>query len=119
MSTLDAPIWSRCNIAPTCIARSHFQRPESRENGAKVWMNVTARQEKENKETKRGNRRAGEKKSENRRPVLEKLCAALLRSFREQHSEKTKGSARVTGTLGKSNSHFDPTQTGSRTAPAR
>ena len=35
-----------------------------------------------------------ERKSENRRPILKKLCAALLRSFRGQHSEKMKGSAR-------------------------
>ena len=46
----------------------------------------------------RRRRRAGkgqEKgKSENRRPILKKLCAALLRSFRGQHSKKMKGSAR-------------------------
>ena len=34
------------------------------------------------------------RKSENRPPILKKLCAALLRSFRGQHSEKIKGSAR-------------------------
>ena len=51
-------------------------------------MNVTAHQ-KENKETKKGSR----KKRENRRPILKKLCADLLRSFRGQHSEKMKGSA--------------------------
>ena len=51
-------------------------------------MNVTAHQEKkENEETKKGRRR------ENRRPILRKLCAALLRSFRGQHSEKMNGSA--------------------------
>ena len=33
------------------------------------------------------------RKSENRRPILKKPCAALLRSFRGQHSEKMKGSA--------------------------
>ena len=58
-------------------------------------MNVTARQEKEeNEETKKGKREAGEKKRESRRPILKKLCAALLRSFRGRHSEKIKGSAR-------------------------
>ena len=52
-------------------------------------MNVTAHQEKKkNKETKTGKRR------ENRRPILRKLCAALLRLFRRHHSEKIKGSAR-------------------------
>ena len=34
------------------------------------------------------------RKRANRRPILKKLCAALLRSFRGQHSEKMKGSAR-------------------------
>ena len=42
----------------------------------------------------RRRRRAGEKKRENRRPILKKLCAALLRSFKGQHSEKMKGNAR-------------------------
>ena len=31
MSTLDGPIWSRCSIALTCPARSHFLRTQSRE----------------------------------------------------------------------------------------
>ena len=35
----------------------------------------------------------GKRKSENRRPILKKVCAALLRSFRGQRSEKMKGSA--------------------------
>ena len=70
-------------------------------------MNVTAHQEKEkNEETKKGRRKEKVKK------ILKKLCAALLRSFRGQHSKKMKGSAR-------GNSHFDPTQTGSGTAPPR
>ena len=34
------------------------------------------------------------RKRENRRLILKKLCAALLRSFRRQHSEKMKESAR-------------------------
>ena len=40
--------------------------------------------------------REGQEKREreNRRPILKKLCAALLRSFRGEHSEKMKGSAR-------------------------
>ena len=41
---------------------------------------------------RRAERGAGEKKRENRRPILKKLRAALLRSFRGQHSEKMKGS---------------------------
>ena len=40
--------------------------------------------------------REGQKKRkrENKQPILKMLCAALLRSFRGQHSEKMKGSAR-------------------------
>ena len=34
------------------------------------------------------------RKRKNKRPILKKLCAALLRSFRDKHSEKMKGSAR-------------------------
>ena len=34
------------------------------------------------------------RKRENKRPILKKLCAALLRLFRGQHREKIKGSAR-------------------------
>ena len=34
------------------------------------------------------------RKRENKRPIFKMLCAALLRSFRGQHSEKMKGSAR-------------------------
>ena len=69
----------------------------------------------------RGRRRAREEQEkrerENRRPILKKLCAALVQSFRGQHGEKMKGSARGNWTLGKANSHFEPNQTGSGTAP--
>ena len=37
MSTLDGPIWSRCSIALTCPARSHFQRTQSRERWGQGW----------------------------------------------------------------------------------
>ena len=37
--------------------------------------------------------REGQEKRENRRPIL-KLCAALQRSFKWQHSKKMKGSIR-------------------------
>ena len=57
-------------------------------------MNFTAHQEKEkNEETKKGKRGQERRKKESRRPVLKKLCAALLRSFRGQHSKKMEGSA--------------------------
>ena len=59
------------------------------------------------------------RKSENRRSNLKMLCAALLRSFRGLHSEKIKGNPWGNWTLGKANSHFDPTQTKPGTAPPR
>ena len=37
MSTLDGPIWSRCSIALTCPARSHFQRRQSEERRDQNW----------------------------------------------------------------------------------
>ena len=58
-------------------------------------MNVTADQEKARMRRRRRARVGQEKrKRENRPPILRKLCAVLLRSFRGQHSEKIKGSAR-------------------------
>ena len=62
MSTLDGPIWSKCSIALTCPARSHFSAHRARKDGAMVGMNVTAHQEKKNEETKKGKRREREKK---------------------------------------------------------
>ena len=70
-------------------------------------MNVATHQEKDEKTFKR---KAGED-----RPILKRLRATLLRSFRGLHGEKmvwVRGVPVVTGTLGKANSHFDPTQTG-------
>ena len=72
-------------------------------------MNVAAHQEKEENE-KTGKRKAGED-----RPILKRLRATLLRSFRGLHGEKmvcVRGVPGASGTLGKANSHFDPTQTG-------
>ena len=37
MSTVDGPIWSRCSIALTYPARSHFQRTQSREKWVQGW----------------------------------------------------------------------------------
>ena len=55
MSTLDGPIWSRCRIAPPShISSAH----RAGKDGARVGMNVTARQAKEkNEETKKGRRK--------------------------------------------------------------
>ena len=63
-----------------------------------------------------------EEEREDRRPVLIKLRAALLWSFRGQHGERivyVRGVPGVAGTLGKANSHFDPTQMGSGTVSPR
>ena len=72
-------------------------------------MNVATHQEKE-KNKKAVKRKAGED-----RPILKRLRATLLRSFRGQQGKKmvcVRGMPGVTGTLGKANSHFDPTQAG-------
>ena len=37
MSTLDGPIWGRCNIALTCLTRSNFQRTQNRERWGQGW----------------------------------------------------------------------------------
>ena len=79
-------------------------------------MNVAAHQEKKKNE-KTGKRKARE---ERRQTNLKRLHATLLRSFRGLHGENMVCVRRVpgvTGTLGKANSHFDPTQTRSGTAP--
>ena len=76
-------------------------------------MNVAAHQEKE----KMGKRKGGED-----RPILKRLRATFLRSFRGLHGEKmicVGGVPGITGTLGKANSHLNPTQTGLGTAPPR
>ena len=69
-------------------------------------------------------RRAREKQDEreDKRPILKRLCAALLQSFSGQHGEKmvcVEGVHGVIRTIGKANSHFEPTQTGLGTAPPR
>ena len=62
-------------------------------------------------------RRPARERQENRedRPNLKRLCVTLLQSFRGLHREKmvcVRGVPGVTGTLGKTNSHFNPTQMG-------
>ena len=68
-------------------------------------------------------RRTRERKEKREvRPILKRLRATLLRQFRELHGEKmicVRGVPGVTGTLGKTNSNFNPTQTGLGTAPPR
>ena len=64
-------------------------------------MDVAAHQEK--------------KKREDRRSILKKLRAVLLRSFKGQHGKKmvsVRGVPGVTRTLRKANSNFNPIQKG-------
>ena len=91
MSTLDGPIWSKRSCTLTWPARSHFQRTQSKERWGQGWD-----------ERYRSSRQGGEcgdkegqekRKRENRRPILKKLYAVLLRSFKGQHSKEMKGSA--------------------------
>ena len=83
-------------------------------------MNVATHQEKKKNEVeKTGKRKAGE---ERRQATDFKEAACSPSTVRGQYSEKmirARGVPRVTGTLGKANSHFDPTQTASGTAPPR
>ena len=79
-------------------------------------MNIAAHQDKEKNE-KTSKRKTGED-----RPILKRLRATLLRLFRRLHGKKmvcVRGVPRVTGTLEKTNSYFNPTQTGLETAPPR
>ena len=67
-------------------------------------------------------RRARERQKIENRPILKRLRDALLRSFRRLHGEKmlcVRGVPGVTGTLEKTYSHFNPTQTELEAAPPR
>ena len=125
MSTLDGPIWSKYSTELTCPPRSHFQRTLSKERWARVGMNVTAHQEK-NEEIETGLKKAGKnektetgmkKTREGRRQVTDfreaKCCPSAVVRGAAQQKNSLRGVPEVTGTLGKTNSHFDPTQTGS------
>ena len=52
------------------------------------------------------------RKRENRQPILKQRCAAFLRSFREQHSEKMNGSARGNWDPRKGQQPFRPNSNG-------
>ena len=68
-------------------------------------------------------RRARERQEKREdRPILKRLRAHLLRSFRGLHGEKmvcVRGVPGLTVTLGKANSHIYPAQTGLGTTPLR
>ena len=79
-------------------------------------MNVAAHQEKE-KNKKMGKRKAGDQ----RRPAnfKEAGCypSAVVQGAAQRKMVCVRGVLGVTGTLGKANSHFNPTQTRLGTAP--
>ena len=61
---------------------------------------------------RRGRARERQENRENRRPILKKSCAALLRSFRGQHSEIMKGSAQGNWDLREGQQPFRPNPNG-------
>ena len=81
-------------------------------------MNVVAYQEKEKNE-KTGKRKAGEERRQ--ADFKEAACypSAVDQGAARRKNGLCEGSDRVTGTLGKTNSHFKPTQTGLGTASPR
>ena len=84
-------------------------------------MNVAAHKEKKkNEETKTDKGRAGEGKRQVTN-FKEAVCcsSAVVQGAARQKICLWDGSYRVTVTLGKANSHFDPTQKGLGTAPPR
>ena len=111
--------WTHLEQVQHCSGLPHqFTFSEHTEQGKMgpglVRMNVTAHQEKEkNEELKTGKTRAGEER-ENRRPILKKLRVALLRSFRGQHGENMKGSARSNCDSREGQQSFRPNPNGVR-----
>ena len=74
-------------------------------------MNIATHQEKEKNE--KGKRKAGEERRRGTDFKEAACCPSVV--VQGQHGEKmvcVGGVPRVTGTLGKANSHFGPTQTG-------
>ena len=78
-------------------------------------MNVAAHQEKE----KNDNTKSDKKKVEERRQAIDfkedRCCSsAVVQGAVRQKMVSVREVLGITGTFGKTNSHFDPTQTGSR-----
>ena len=81
-------------------------------------MNVAAHQEKEKNE-KTDKRKAGEERKQ--ADFKEASCypSAVVQGVARRKMVCVRGVPGVTGTLGKANSHFNPTQTRLGTAPTR
>ena len=79
-------------------------------------MNVAAHQEKDEKT---GKRKAGEERIQ--AGCKETTCypSAVVQGTARRNNGLCEGNARVTGTFGKVNNHFNPIQTGLGTAPPR
>ena len=80
-------------------------------------MNVVAYQEEKNEKT--GKRKAGEERK--RADFKETACypSAVVQGAARRKMVCVRGVPGVTGTLEKTNSNFNPTQTGLGTAPPR
>ena len=74
-------------------------------------MNVATHQEKEKNE-KTGKRKAEVKRRQANFKEAACYPSAVVQGAARRKNALCEGSTRVTGTLGKTNSHFDPTQTG-------
>ena len=100
------------------IPQGHIISAHSAEKDwARVRMNAAAHQDKENNE-KTGKRKAGEERRQETNFKEAACCPSAV--VQGQHDEKMVCVGRVpgvTGTLGKANSHFDPTQTRLGKAP--
>ena len=90
-------------------------------DGLRVKMNLVAHQEKEkNEETKTVKRKAGEEKRQTTDFEEAACCpSAVVQGAAREKTACARRVSGVTGTLGKTNSNFDPTQTGLGIAPPR
>ena len=79
-------------------------------------MNIAAHQEKE-KNKKAGKRKAGEERRQADYKEAASYPFAVVQGAACQKMVCVSGVPRVSGTLGKANSHFNPTQMGLGTAP--
>ena len=77
-------------------------------------MNVTAyQQKKKNEETKTGMKKAEERKRQSTNFRKTVCCPTAVVQGVARQKNGSRGVPVVTGALGKTNSYFDPTQTGS------
>ena len=116
MSTLDGPIWSKYSIELTYPARSHFQRTLRKDKWIHGWDEpYRSREEEGGDEDGHVQGGEGRRQMTNFRETVCCISAVVQGAARQKNgSRRVPG---VTGTLGKANSLFDPTQTRSENAP--